>query len=153
MAANEGDVTSRAQPRKTGRRAATAARVALAESARVDTRDSSQRLPVAQPVLLTSAREQLPIGIARAPRPRRRATPQSAAVDAAADTPSTTATAGTAATPSTASAAEPPTPSKRRTTGGQRPARENRVAGFAQRGRTQAGPPPAPALPHPLFLA
>src|SRR5260221_3277720 len=117
MAANEGDVTSRAQPRKTGRRAATAARVALAESARLDTRDSSQRLPVAQPVLLTSAREQMPTGIARAPRPRRRATPQSAAVDVAADTPSTTATAGTAATPSTASVAEPPTPSKQRTTG------------------------------------
>jgi signal transduction histidine kinase len=153
MAANEGDVTSRAQPRKTGRRAATAARVALAESARLETRDSGQRLPVAQPVLLTSAREQLPTGIARAPRPRRRATPQSAAVDAAADTPSSTATAGTAATPSTASAAEPPTPSKRRTTGGQRRARENTVAGLAERVRTQADPRPALPLPDPFFVA
>src|SRR5260221_8514539 len=143
MAANEGDVTSRAQPRKTGRRAATAARVALAESARLDTRDSSLRLPVAQPVLLTSAREQMPTGIARTPRPRRRGTPQSAAVDVAADTPSTTATAGTAATPSTASAAESPTPSKRRITGGQRRARENTGAGFAAPARTQADPRPA----------
>src|SRR5258708_34764508 len=114
MAANEGDVTSRAQPRKTGRRAATAARVALAESAHLDTRDSSQRLPVAQPVLLTSAREQMPTGIARAPRPRRRATPQSAAVDVAADTPSTTATAVTPAPPSPPSVAQPRTRPNRR---------------------------------------
>src|SRR5258707_13747817 len=91
MAANDGDVTSRAQSRKTGRRAATTARVALAESAHLDTRDSHKRMPVAQPVLLTSVREQLPTGSARAPRTRRRPTPHSAAATAAADTPPTTA--------------------------------------------------------------
>jgi signal transduction histidine kinase len=139
MAANDGDVTSSAQPRKTGRRAATAARVALAESAHLDTRDSRKRIPVAQPVLLTSVREQLPTGSARAPRTRRRPTPQSVAA--------------TTATPSTASAAEPPTPSKRRTTGEQRRARENTVAGLAERAHTQADPRPALPLPDPFYVA
>src|SRR5207245_2572900 len=83
MAANDGDVASSAQPRKTSRRAAMAARAALAEVAYLDTRDSGASAPVAQPLLLTNAREQPPVNIARAPRPRRRAATQRAAEAAA----------------------------------------------------------------------